>query len=45
VPFKDAIHTCVIAYSREAKLRGVKNVMNIEEAREYAALFPHHALA
>ena len=34
VPFKDATHTCVIACSREAKLRGVKNVMNIEEARE-----------
>ena len=34
VPFKDAVHTCVIACSREAKLRGVKNVMNIEEARE-----------
>ncbi len=34
VPFKDAEHTCVIACSREAKLRGVKNVMNIEEARE-----------
>jgi DNA polymerase IV len=34
VPFKDAAHTCVIACSREAKLRGVKNVMNIEEARE-----------
>ena len=33
VPFKDAQHTCVIACSREAKLRGVKNVMNIEEAR------------
>ncbi len=34
VPFKDAQHTCVIACSREAKLFGVKNVMNIEEARE-----------
>jgi hypothetical protein len=34
VPFKDAQHTCVIACSREAKLAGVKNVMNIEEARE-----------
>ena len=31
---QDAQHTCVIACSREAKLRGVKNVMNIEEARE-----------
>ena len=34
VPFKDAKYTCVIACSREAKLHGVKNVMNIEEARE-----------
>ena len=34
VPFKDATHTCVIACSREAKLRGVKNVMGLEEARE-----------
>ena len=34
VPFKDAQHTCVIACSREAKLHGVKNVMNIAEARE-----------
>src|ERR1019366_9165818 len=34
VPFKDAVHTCVIACSREAKLHGVKNVMNIEEERE-----------
>jgi len=34
VPFKEAEHTCVIACSREAKLYGVKNVMNIEEARE-----------
>lgn len=34
VPFADARHTCVIACSREAKLHGVKNVMNIEEARE-----------
>ena len=33
VPFKDAEHTCVIACSREAKLRGVQNVMNIAEAR------------
>jgi DNA polymerase-4 len=33
VPFADAQHTRVIACSREAKLRGVKNVMNIEEAR------------
>ena len=34
VPFKDAQHTCVIACSREAKLRGVKNVMDLKEARE-----------
>jgi DNA polymerase IV len=34
VPFADAEHTCVIACSREAKLYGVKNVMNIAEARE-----------
>ena len=34
VPFAGATHTCVIACSREAKLRGVNNVMKIEEARE-----------
>lgn len=34
VPFAEAQHTCVIACSREAKLRGVKNVMKIKEARE-----------
>ena len=33
VPFAQAEHTCVIACSREAKLRGVKNVMPIQEAR------------
>ena len=33
VPFAEAEHTCVIACSREAKLRGVKNVMPIAEAR------------
>ena len=33
VPFAEAEHTCVIACSREAKLRGVKNVMTIAEAR------------
>jgi DNA polymerase-4 len=33
VPFAGAEHTCVIACSREAKLRGVKNVMTIAEAR------------
>ncbi len=34
VPFAEAEHTCVIACSREAKLRGVKNVMPVAEARE-----------
>jgi DNA polymerase-4 len=34
VPFADATRTCVIACSREAKLRGVKNVMPIAEARQ-----------
>ena len=34
VPFKDAEHTCVIACSREAKVRGVQNVMTIQAARE-----------
>lgn len=33
VPFAEAERTCVIACSREAKLRGVKNVMNVAEAR------------
>ncbi len=33
VPFAEAERTCVIACSREAKLRGVKNVMTIGEAR------------
>lgn len=33
VPFANAEHTCVIACSREAKLRGVKNVMPLDEAR------------
>ncbi len=32
-PFAESEHTCVIACSREAKLRGVKNVMPIAEAR------------
>ena len=32
VPFPNAQNTCVIACSREAKLRGVKNVMRVEEA-------------
>ena len=34
VPFAQAERTCVIACSREAKLRGVKNVMNVAEARQ-----------
>ena len=33
VPFAGAEHTCVIACSREAKRFGVKNVMNIAQAR------------
>ena len=33
VPFEGAEHTCVIACSREAKLRGVRNVMSIADAR------------
>jgi DNA polymerase IV len=33
VPFAGAVHTCVIACSKEAKAFGVKNVMNVEEAR------------
>lgn len=33
VPFEGTSRTCVIACSREAKLKGVKNVMPIEEAR------------
>ena len=33
VPFAGTDHTCVIACSREAKLRGVKNVMAVQEAR------------
>lgn len=34
VPFEGTDRTCVIACSREAKLFGVKNVMNVAEARE-----------
>ena len=34
VPFSGTDHTCVIACSREAKARGVKNVMNVSEARD-----------
>ena len=33
VPFEGTDGTCVIACSREAKLLGVKNVMNVAEAR------------
>lgn len=33
VPFAGAVHTCVIACSREAKACGVKNVMAIAEAK------------
>lgn len=33
IPFKTTSHSCVIACSKEAKKRGVKNVMRIEEAR------------
>ena len=33
VPFTGTDRTCVIACSREAKLLGVKNVMNVNEAR------------
>lgn len=32
VPFAGTNHTCVIACSKEAKARGVKNVMNVEDA-------------
>jgi DNA polymerase-4 len=34
VPFAGTDRTCVIACSREAKLRGVRNVMAIEDARK-----------
>jgi DNA polymerase-4 len=34
VPFAGTDHTCIIACSREAKQRGIKNVMPIEEARQ-----------
>ena len=33
IPFDTTDHTCVIACSKEAKQRGVKNVMPIREAR------------
>lgn len=34
VPMSSTMHTCVIACSKEAKLRGVKNVMPILQARQ-----------
>lgn len=34
VPFAGTDRTCIIAVSREAKMRGVKNVMSITEARK-----------
>ena len=34
VPFDGTIHTCVIACSKEAKARGVKNVMKLSEAKK-----------
>lgn len=34
VPFDTTEHTCVIACSKEAKARGVKNVMPIKEAKK-----------
>ena len=34
VPFEGAVNTCVIACSREAKLRGVSSVMQVKEARK-----------
>ncbi len=33
VPFEGTNHTCVIACSKEAKALGVKNVMNIQDAK------------
>ncbi len=33
VPFSGTVHTCVIACSKEAKARGLKNVMNLREAK------------
>ncbi|MFV2091941.1 MAG: type VI secretion protein ImpB [Hyphomicrobiales bacterium] len=33
VPFEGTDHTCVIACSRQAKALGVKNIMNISEAK------------
>jgi len=33
VPFDGTIHTCVIACSKEAKARGVKNVMKLGDAK------------
>jgi len=33
VPFDNTLHTVVIACSKEAKARGVKNVMNVKDAK------------
>ena len=33
VPFDGTVHTCVIACSKEAKVRGVKNVMRLGDAK------------
>lgn len=33
IPFADAVNSCVIAVSREAKMAGVKSVMSIADAR------------
>ncbi|MDG1141877.1 MAG: helix-hairpin-helix domain-containing protein, partial [Hellea sp.] len=33
VPFSGTIHTCIIACSKEAKARGIKNVMNVSDAK------------
>lgn len=33
VPFDGTVHTCVIACSKEAKARGVKNVMRLGDAK------------
>ena len=33
VPFSGTAHTCIIACSKEAKARGIKNVMNVSDAK------------
>lgn len=33
VPFSGTTHTCIIACSKEAKARGIKNVMNVSDAK------------